>query len=204
MAGFRAQQAKLTTPDMSSFAARCGADSLTSRIKSLTRVRDFVALAREHPDITVEIRCGSNVPLFLATTTLQKSKLQPAAQKHLWSFMNGRGPKSVELTGLYAPVSHTVPMYEYAGECQSVLFVTPDASLRKTSPVNCCLPEFLDTTIRRVCGPAFEGLNKTTSLLIPSEPHVVGLGTSKKDPTGRLYSSVELRINGNSVTLSYL
>lgn len=204
MDGFRAQQAKLVVSDTRSFAVRSGADALTLRISRTTTIREFVALGRDAP-LDVEIRCALMKPAYIASTTLDKSKMIDAAQKHVWAFMNSHSPITVGLRSMWTRVSHTVPMYEYTGTYKSTLFVTPGANLTGVAGVaNCCFPEFLVGSIRRVCGPAFEGLNKTTKVVVPSVPHVVGLGTTAVDASGKLYTPVELRVNGIIITLTHL
>jgi hypothetical protein len=144
-------------------------------------------------------------PAYIASTTLDKSKLIDAAQRHLWAFMNSYTPATVGLRSMWTWVSHTVPMYEYTGTYKSTLFVTPGANLTGVAGAdNCCFPEFLEGSIRRVCGPAFEGLNKTTKVVVPSVPHVVGLGITAIDDAGKLYTPVELRVNGIRITLTHL
>lgn len=205
MDGFRAQQQKLVVPDTRSFAVRSGADALTSRIERTTTVRELVALGREAP-LDIEIRCASSTnPAYIASTTLDKSKLIPEARKHLWAFLNDYSPYRIGLRSMWAPVSHIVPMYEYTGTYKSALFVTPGANLTGVAgATNCCFPVFLEGSIKRVCGPAFEGLNKTTKVVVPSVPHAVGLGTTAAFPDGRLYCPIEIRVNGISITLTHL
>lgn len=205
MDGFHAQLKKLNEKvQHKSFSDRCNSDSLSIQIKKLTTVTEFVALTREHPEISVEIECSKKSVVYLAVTTLDMEKLQPATKRHLWAFMNSKRPYHIGLNEEYTRVGHTVPMYEYTYPYKNVLFVTPDAKMTFTD--NCCFPEFLDTSIRRICGTAFEGLNKTMPLSIPSkpEPLVLGLGISASTEGNRLMNPVNLLINGIKVLLTHI
>jgi len=206
MVGFRAQQAKLVAPDTRSFAVRSGVDALAARIRGITKVSQFLELAREHPELIVEMNVTGHTPVYIASTTLDADKLAPCAKRFLWAYMNNQLPATVGVRSTWVPVSHTVPMFVCTGTHKNILWVTPAASMTGVKS-QCCFPAFLDTSVQRVCGPAFEGLNKTTQVVVPPAPHVVGFGTSatKVDKTGDvLYSPVTLRINSTQVTLTHL
>ena len=204
MSGFAAQLAKvqLKTPAISSFATRCGKSSIDVEIKDINTVKKFVDFTRAHPELKVEISLDSGSIAYAAETTLDKDMI---SHRHLWAFMTT--PKSAfGLSGLsssWAEVTNTIPMYEYITGYKCAIFVV--SGIKTTSDFrNCCLPEFITPAYRRVCGPAFEGLNKTMKMVIPAGQLMAGIGTSVKDNYDTLYSPINLRINGIVATLRTL
>ncbi len=200
MTGFAAQLAKTQVKSpSSSFADRCGKTSIDADIKNIKTIRDFVKFSRAHPEIKVEILPGSGSVAYVAETTLDKEKI---SHRHVWAFMRG-SVSSYGLSGAWVQVTHTVPMYEYISGYKNVLFVTP--GIKSTSIFgNCCFPEFLTSQYNRVCGSAFEGLNRTTKIELPSGQLMAGIGTSVTNAYDKLHSPVNLRVGGICVTLNSL
>ena len=122
------------------------------------------------------------------------------AHRHIWAFMNGRSKAEFGLTGSWAPVAMTLPMYEYIAGYKICLFVI--TGIKPASSLgNCCFPELLTSQYQRVCRTAFEGLNRTTKVGVPSGQLMMGIGTSVTDAYGKLHHPVKLRIDGILVTL---
>jgi hypothetical protein len=205
MSGFAAQLAKVQpkTPVIPSFAARCGKTAIDVEIKDINTLKKFVDFTRVHPELKVEISLDSGSIAYAAETTLDKDMI---SHRHLWAFMSGHNKTAFGLSGLsssWVEVTNTIPMYEYIIGYKCAIFVVsginPTADFR-----NCCFPEFITPAYRRVCGPAFEGLNRTMKMGIPDGQLMAGIGTSVKDDYNTLYSPVNLRINGIVVTLRTL
>jgi hypothetical protein len=94
-------------------------------------------------------------------------------------------------------------MYEYITNYRNCLFVTPKIKFPARIG-NCCFPEFLTPEYRRICGTAFEGLNRTTNIGIPTGQPMIGIGISAKDARNQLTEPINLRIGGILVTLTTL
>jgi hypothetical protein len=205
MSGFAAQLAKVQpkTPVIPSFAARCGKTSIDVEIKDINTLKKFVDFTRAHPEIGVEISLDSGSIAYAAETTLDKDMI---SHRHLWAFITGHNKTAFGLSGLsssWVQVTNTIPMYEYIIGYKCAIFVV--SGIKSTADFrNCCFPEFITPEYRRVCGPAFEGLNRTMKMVIPDGQLMAGIGTSVKDDYNTLYSPVNLRINGIPVTLRTL
>lgn len=199
MTGFMAQMAiaKAKQTHLPSFASRCDKSSQDVDILGIKTLHDFVKVTRQNPNLKVEIDSGSHSVAYVASTTLDK-----IVHRHPWAFMN----YSASFCGLrdsWKEVSYTIPMYEYIEGHKNAIFVIKN--FRPTSRLgNCCFPEFLTPEYRRTCGPAFEGLNRTTQITVPDGTIMVGLGVSAKDLCGTLTSPVKLRVNGIIITLTQL
>ena len=201
MSGFAAQLSKVrvSTHASSSFATRCGKSSIDVEIKGINTVKKFVDFTRLNPGLKVEISLDSAQIAYVAETTLGKDKID---HRHIWAFI-GSSKAAYGLNSSWAEVTNTIPMYEYIVGYKNVLFVV--SGIDSTADFrNCCFPEFITSEYRRVCGTAFEGLNRTTKITVPSGQLMVGIGTSAKDAYGTLYQPVYLRINGISVVLGTL
>lgn len=206
MTGFMAQMAKAKQTHLSSFASRCATPSFASRcdkssqdvdILSIKTLRDFVKVTRKNPNWKVEIESGRHSVAYVASTTLGNKIIH----RHPWAFMTN----SSSFCGLQSwnEVVSTIPMYEYIEGHKNALFVIKN--FRPTTQLgNCCFPEFLIPEFRRTCGPAFEGLNRTTKITVPDGPIMVGLGVSAKDLYGTLMTPINLRVNGIPITLTHL
>lgn len=201
MTGFAVQLEKTkVSKATSSFANRCGKSSIDVEITDIKTVRDFVKFTRVYPEIKVEVSVSSGEVAYVAETTLDNEKIN---HRHLWGFMNGRSNSEFGLTGQWTTVSHTIPMYEYISGHKCVLFVTP--AIKSTSNFsNCCIPIFLTSQYNRICGAAFEGLNRTTKISVPTGLLMAGIGSSVVDTYNKLHSPINLRIGGIQVTLSTL
>jgi len=200
MSGFSAQLAKaqaakaVGTP---SFASRCGKTSSDVDIKTINSVGKFVEFARGHPESVVEISLDSGDVAYAAETTLS---LDILAHRHLWAFLQGWDKSKFGLTGPYARVAMTIPMYEYIVGYKNCLFVIE--GIKPTCRLgNCCFPELLSSQYQRVCRTAFEGLNRTTQIVVPDGQLMMGIGSSVSDAYGKLQRPVKLRIDGIPVTL---
>jgi len=201
MTGFSAQLAKAQAakaPTPASFANRCGQSSLDVEIKKINTLRRFVEFARAHPELGVEISLDSSANFaYAAETTLSKEYI---AHRHVWAFLTGRTKTEFGLYGSWAPVAMTLPMYEYIDGYKNCLFVI-DGIKPGSSLGNCCFPEFLTSQYQRVCRTAFEGLNRTTKIVVPSGQLMLGIGSSVTDAYGKLYHPINLRVGGVPVTL---
>ena len=102
---------------------------------------------------------------YVAKTTLDMSKI---IHDHLWLFLNGEG-YGARFTG-YKEVSHIHKIM--LASHQNIIFILKDSRVStkyKPCTTNCCLPEFLDESVRRSCGASFEALNKNSGfpIIIP-------------------------------------
>ena len=193
----------------SSFAARCGRDMLAIKIGALRTVHQFVEFGRAHPEIPVFLvgNHPSHHRGYCAKTTLSTCFL---AVPHLWSVeLKASGDRMVDIpvpprTGL-VPIIATVLASEYSGSTapRNVFFVTADAKYaRNPMTTNCCYPEFLKVEVRRVCGTAFEALNGTMPLVVPSEPIVAGIAITDMHSDHSIVP-LQLMISGFRVTLTH-
>lgn len=180
-----------------SFASRCGKSSLDVKIKEIKTLKQFVQFTRDHPELSVEISLDSGSIAYAAETTLSREMI---AHRHIWAFMTESSKAEFGLTGSWAPVAMTLPMYEYIDGHKNCLFVIegikPGSNLG-----NCCFPELLTSQYQRVCRTAFEGLNRTTKVGVPSGQLMMGIGTSVTDAYGKLSHTVNLRVAGIPVRL---
>ncbi len=200
MAGFsallaKAQAAKAKAP--SGFASRCGKSSSDVNIEKINSVRKFVEFTRGRPESKVEVAVDYGGFAYAAETTLSKDKI---GHRNLWAFNSGWNKSTFGLTGSWAPVAITIPMYEYIVGYKTCLFVIEGIKPR-TSLGNCCFPELLTSQYQRVCRTAFEGLNTTTQIEVPDGQLMIGIGSSVSDAYGNLTHPINLRVDGIPVTL---
>jgi hypothetical protein len=191
----KAQAAKAKAP--SDFASRCGKSSSDVDIKTIDSVRKFVEFARGRPESKVEVAVDYGGFAYAAETTLPKDII---SLRNLWAFNRGWNKSTFGLTGSWAPVAMTIPMFEYIDGYKNCLFVIKGIK-PKSSLGNCCFPEFLTSEYQRVCRTAFEGLNSTTQIVVPDGQLMIGIGSSVCDAYGKLTHPINLRVDGIPVTL---
>ncbi len=198
MAAFAAMK-KTKKSGPGGFAARVGKDTESIVIDNIVTLTDLVLYFRENPDTDLEVQTTTLKPIYIALTSL----LDVCRYPHLWAFMNKRSSTYIGLGG-WKSVSAMVPIYEYAPNHQNFMFICKGAHPGKKM-TNCCFPEFLAMEHRRTCRKAFEELNKTMPLVIPTNgPYALGVGTSGKSENGKLTMSVILKINGIKKTFTKL
>lgn len=207
LSGFATQMTKAQKQSnqetSSSFASRCNKAAIDVEIQNIDSIKKFVEFSRKNSDIKVEISLNSSTIVYAAETTLSKEKI---SHRNLWAFLSGRAKKDFglsELSDQWAEVTHTIPMYEYIIGYKNTIFVISGIN-PKSDFRNCCFPEFLMPEYRRICGSAFEGLNKTTPISISDGPLMVGIGSSVKDDINTLSRPIQLRVNGIPITLKTL
>jgi hypothetical protein len=127
---------------------------------------------------------------YVADTTLDREKI---IHDYLWLFLNN---ETHRFCG-YEEVSHL--NFIDISTHRNIIFILKES--RKSIdriPVtkNCCIPEFLDTSIRRTCGSAFEKLNSLTNINIPESGDLAfGIGTSITGTDNKLFNTIKILIN---------
>lgn len=146
------------------------------------------------PGSRLEIQTTSMSPCYLATTTLSPTVL---SVPHLWAFMNSTSPSSIGMKQWESVCG--IVRIEYQQHRNYVLILQDTSGIKTRTFPNCCFPTFLSIQHRRTCGDAFERLNKTMKLVVPSDTHVaVGIGVSVSDTKGTLHKPITVRVNGGS------
>ena len=168
---------------------RCGKTSETIEIKN---VRELIAKIKDGSIYKLSINAVNLTSVYIADTTLDRDKI---INDYLWSFLLNevkgyRFRNNVE-------ISH-VNLIETSSH-RNIVFIAKDARQKITSmPIrtNCCYPEFLDTSIRRECGSAFEKMNALTNINIPDTGDLaIGIGTSVTGVNNKLTDSINIIIN---------
>jgi hypothetical protein len=194
-----------------SFASRCGTDELNLTIRALKTVDQFVTFTQQHPEISVSLLpewTNRNFG-YCAESTIKKELLEQGAQRHLWSIENNvsSAGRMLDVDSLGGPgpvrIIATVPMFQYTGRTlpRNIIFVIGGAKIKWTN-TNCCYPVFLNTEFRRQCGSAFEALNHTMRLVIPSDPIAAGVAITDTHADHHI-DPLHLLIGGQSVTLTH-
>ena len=89
----------------------------------------------------------------------------------------------------------------YAGS-ENFVFVLENSKTCREITTTVGWSEFLSTGIRRVAGPTFEAVAKTMPIKYPRCGYAgraelaIGIGTSKKNTHGKLFSNIRVKING--------
>jgi hypothetical protein len=180
-----------------SFSQRCApgdADS-AAEIQAIKTIADLVAFLRAHPTTKVEVKADGITPIYIASTTLAADRLKVP---HIWSFMNSHAYAS---SMGWQEVTHILPMYEYiTGHCNVFFRMASSPPYKITG--NCCFPEFLEPAYSRTCGAAFERLNTTMPITVPSGEIAYGVGESGKNRDFDLNRTLSFRLTGKEITIS--
>jgi hypothetical protein len=201
MTGFGKQMeaAKSANKSFKTFAERSGESSLTVAIRAVTTVDQLLELARTN-NVNIEV-CNGSV-MYLAKTTLTEDKL---STPFMWAFTQEQSLSPYGVSGTWAHVTHIVPTWKrlVGTKYKNALFVVGGMKAKSTM-TNCCFPEFLSSEYSRVCRTAFEGLNKTTPITVPTGPIALGVGVCNKDESNTLSSPLRVRVNSIEITLAKL
>jgi hypothetical protein len=182
-----------TTKNPGAFASRCATGALEIRT-----VRDLVAHLKARPRTRLEVCVRGMGDMYVGGTTLPKEKL---CVPHFWAFTGTRGTYTRTFPDDWAEVVVVHPLYEYLSQYRTVLLVLKNMRM-STTVGNCCFPEFLEPQYRRTCRSAFEEMNRRVRLEIKgNEPMAMGVGICAINESGKLNSSVSVRVDGLEYTL---
>jgi hypothetical protein len=204
LTGFSKQMANAKTTSnnksFKTFAERSGKSELTLAIRAINTVDQLLELIQEH-NVSVEVSSSGSV-MYLAKTTLTEDKL---SFPFMWAFTQEQSLVPYGISRPWTPVTHIVPTWKRLGgtKHKNALFVVAGAKAKPTM-TNCCFPEFLSSEYSRVCRTAFEGLNKTTPITVPTGPIALGVGICNKDESNTLSIPLRLRVNSIEITLTKL
>jgi len=194
--GFAAMKAATKNEKRSpaDFSRRCFPTSMR-----ITTVNELLKFVEDTPTVRVEVETNGMTPVYVAKTTLPSDRL---SVPHLWAFLCGKTPIMYGMKA-WENVSMMVPIFRYIPKYNSVFFVVEDLGLNRVlgnTQKNCCFPEFLSTQYTRTCRDAFERLNVTTPIKIPSTSALAfGVGISATNSHGDLNKPVKIRIDGGPV-----
>ena len=171
------------------FADRCSIDA--AKIKKIQTIEQLVAYLRENPNSIVEIKGDSCSKMYLANTDLPDIFRKV---KHFWAFIAGK-----ERFDKWTQVTHVYAMYEQILNYCNVFFHI--AGMKIDIKGNCCFPELLSSEYTRAYGQAFERINTTTPITIPSGNVAYGVGTSGTNRDTKFATPILLRLNGIEITI---
>jgi len=164
---------------------RCG-----NRIE-IKNMRDLIEKLKDGSIYKLSINAKNLTTGYISDTTLDRDKI---INDYLWLYLNGETTGS-RFSG-YVDISHVnvtdIPSH------RNILFIASDVREKVVSrPIkNCCLPEFLDTSIRRECSSAFEKMNSFTNVIIPKSGDLAfGIGTSIIGVENKLNNTINILIN---------
>ena len=179
-------------------AARCG--------PQIHGLRDLVKYARAHPESKMHLDAsGTMESVYVAHTTLSAEK---RCVPYLWAFHgdnkeNSESKKKVfPFGGQWTEIAVIIPQYETLVQ-QNALFLLRGVDHVPADTLNCCFPSFLNVAVRRVCGPAFEKLNKKIRLPVPTKEPAIGRGTSVR-AGNKLIFPVRVLVEGKEIMLTTL
>lgn len=166
----------------------------------ITTITQLIQFCETNKTARIEICTSNSTTCYLATTTLQQDLL---SVPHLWSFLNNTAPASIGMQ-TWEDVCGIARMF-FAPH-KNLVFLLRDTTKIKTAGLsNCCFPAFISAQHRRTCGDAFERLNQTMKLKIPSGKHIaIGIGVSIKDTAGTLHKPATIRIDGIQYVIARL
>ena len=202
MNGFTAQMVKASKEKKSTFADRCVNSSMFTKVNDLKSINDIIEFVIKHPEIEIQMKTSGCTPMYLAETTLSQDKL---CVPFMWLFLNRVSPSNWGMN-TWSTVTHIIPTWKSLSRTnhKNALFVIKNAKVPTSTHV-CTLPEFLSSEYTRTCRTAFEGLKNTMKLNIPTdEPLAIGIGTSAKNESYDLYTSITFKIEGFEIIISKL
>jgi len=148
---------------------------------------------------------GTMESVYVAHTTLSAEK---RCVPYLWAFHgdskeNSESNKKVfPFGGQWTEIAVIIPQYETLVQ-QNALFLLRGVDHVPADTLNCCFPSFLNVAVRRVCGPAFEKLNKKIRLPVPTKEPAIGRGTSVR-AGNKLIFPVRVLVEGKEIMLTTL
>jgi hypothetical protein len=167
-----ASASKVTAPK--SFAAKC-----RGKLPPGATYMDLLTYLRDNPNTKLQVevsRVGAgwaSSGTYIAETTLDRSLRK---RDLFWSFSPSNTYHSLGLK----TITH---IFEYH---TNIFFIIGEAPAISTLG-GCCFPEFLDFSVERECGRAFEALNNLLPTIVPKgEPLAIGVGNSFACPAGAL------------------
>jgi hypothetical protein len=179
-------------------AAKCG--------PQIHGLRDLVKYARAHPESKMHLDAsGTMESVYVAHTTLSAEK---RCVPYLWAFHgdskeNSESKKKVfPFGGQWTEIAVIIPQYETLIQ-QNAIFLLRGGDHVPADTLNCCFPSFLNVAVRRVCGPAFEKLNKKIRLPVPTKEPAIGRGTSVR-AGNKLIFPVRVLVEGKEIMLTTL
>ena len=185
---------------MGAFAAMKANSSKSSKFGGLSKrcgkpieiknMKDLVAKIKDGSIYKLKINANNMTSSYVADTTLDREKI---IHDYLWLFLNN---ETYRFCG-YEEVSH-LNFIEISTH-RNIIFILKEARqsiVRIPVTKNCCIPEFLDTSIRRTCGSAFEKMNSLTNINIPESGDLAfGIGTSITGTDNKLMNTIKFLIN---------
>ena len=169
------------------FAARA-----KSSVLSPTTLTELMAMIKDGRITKLQLDVSSHSLTYTAKTTLNRDRI---IHPYLWWYQQETQTK-VRGKQVVTDITHTKTSshdnYTFRIEgLDRKIYGWKD--LGSTS--NCCFPEFLETSVRRTCGPVFEAFNKRVPISVPSGPISLGVGTSVKNSAGELYGVITVYVN---------
>lgn len=185
--------------DPSSLAGRCGNEL------DIKGIHDLLAYVRANPTKKIYLDTTTTTKMesvYIAKTTLSNDKL---CVPYLWAFLRDSTTKKLSFSPAMAEVALILPQFEDPG-CphRNIIFLLKNCTQKPVDVGNCCFPEFLSVACRRVCGSAFEEMNKQIRLPLPDKDSAIGRGTSVINATGQLMYEVRVQVEGKVFTLTNL
>lgn len=186
-----------------SFADRC-ADSgndISTQIKGIKSFKTLIDFVTRHPNIEVLVNTSHGSLTYLANFSLPADYMSVPFG---WCFINNSVPPACWKMSGWMPVEYIIPAWEnLVGTKYSNVFITvKGAVIPPLTPV-CTFPEFLSSKYVRVCGPAFEALQKTMKLEIPTNgPLAFGIGSNTNGTSNTLVGKIHIKINGTEIILT--
>jgi len=162
-------------------------------------LRDLVRYAREHPNADIHLDASALSSVYVARTTLCPERL---AVPYMWSFQQDTSytTKVFPFSGTWTRITVILPQYETM-QYKNILFLLRGCDRIPAEVKNCCFPEFLSVSVRRVCGSAFEMLNNKIRLPVPTMEPAIGRGTSVS-AADKLISPLRVLVEGREFTLT--
>jgi hypothetical protein len=171
------------------FSLRCGTDSKTQIPTDIKTLLDVIEFCKKNENVSLEINIFGMNKTYVTKSSLGTDKL---CVPYLWAFSTA----SI-MQDKFSKIVAIVPSFlnEKLKRYSMVHFI-----LENELPFarrNCCFPEFLSSEYTRVCGPAFEKLNTSVEVEIPSGVDIAcGVGTNSINDRNMLRKKILLKING--------
>jgi len=176
------------------FAARS-----KSSVLSPTTLTELMAMIKDGRITKLQLDVSSHSLTYTAKTTLDRDKI---IHPYLWWYKRDTQTK-VRGKHVVTDITHTKTSSRshdnYTFRIDGLAMKDMDATS------NCCFSEFLDTRVRRTCGPVFEAFNKLVPISVPSGPISLGFGTCVKNSARELIRVITVYVNDcpTAVTISY-
>jgi hypothetical protein len=199
LSGFEKMKLEAKSNTNKGFASRCGKDEEFLEIKKITKIIELIEYIKLYPKTNLELSMTNMNPLKLVDSTLL-TRVDEDGDKlvkvpFFWAFSIGH----ISEVG-FKKVSHIVPMWGFC-KYNNVYF---GVDVNKGDTRNCCFPDFLSDKYLRVLGPAFEKLNTTTQVNIPTDAKLAyGVGTSSSDRDHKI-KPLTFRINGTEIKITHI